>query len=696
MKYFLFFLFFFFLSIQTGSAQPFERSIALLDLTLQNGEDNDGQLFSAEHILKVTGITYKITADPIEATRYAMIFCSSYIDANTLSANEKISLTQYVSNGGVLVATRVSDEVLYPIFGISGFTESNSNYLLNWNNSITTALFRWINEPEEWTISLGREGVVGMFKTISYNLTSGIALAHYSNNSIAVAQNEYNNGYAYTFGFNWKEVILRSLINRDHEAQRISSNGFEPSMDVIMLLVRAIFNEHIPFSIWKHTSPKNSTSTLVLTHDIDSSTGVDSMYLFSDSEKKLGISANYNMTVRYFEDALMTDFYNGRIPDITKLISDGHIIGAHTVGHFPDFGDDSIFPIGSPGNTVSNYLPYNDGNGTIGGTVWGECEVSKNVLEADLGITVRIFRTGHLVYNKYLVEVLDELGYLYNSSFSANDVLTNFPFQDKEGKSFSGEISNVFELPVSISDVYHADPLSEENYIEKADIWLDITSKIDANNANTVLLIHPNRAYKLIGQEYFLSHLPESICIKEMGAYGDFWREREAFHFTSQLSDKNLQIGITDDDLSLDSEISFIINNGQDLENVSVHSLGNIPIDFDSETWGVNDLILYNFKFAVGTNDLSDIENQLNIHIFPNPVRAQFSVEMDLISMTNITIELLDMFGKMISKKESVNRVSGHQIITFDLNELQLASGIYFCKINVGEGRVIVKKVLTQ
>lgn len=696
MRYTLLYSFIFLLTIGTGSAQTFERSIALLDLTVQNGETNDGQVYSAEQMLKVAGVPYSITTEPLDAMQYAMVFCSSYLDSKTLSAEEKTSLIDYVSNGGVVIASRVTDEVLYPIFGISGSISSNTNYLLHWNSTLSTSLFRWINEPEEWTVSLGKSSSGDIFKTISYDLSTAIELGHYDNESVAVTENKYNSGYAYAFGFNWKEVILRPLINRDYEAQRIGSNGFEPSVDVFMLLARTIFMEHIPYAVWKHTSPNNSSSTLMITHDIDSSTGIDSMYVFSESEKNLGITANYNITVRYASDVLMTDFYNGSSTEINKLLSDGHSIASHSVGHFPDFGDDAVFPIGSPGNTKNTYLPYNDGVSTVGGTVYGEMEVSKDMLEADFGQDIKIYRTGHLVYNKYMVEVMDELGYLYNSSFSANEVLTNFPFQNKTGRSFSGTRSNIYEFPVSISDVYHDDPMSSDNYLEKVELWLGIISKIDANSASTVVLIHPNRRYKLLGEELLFSSIPQSIAIKEMGAFGDYWKAREALTFTSELTDKTMKIGIKDADLLLNSEISFIINNGQDLDLIYGISLGNIPIEFDSEPWGTNDLILYNFKFSVGTNDISTLENQMNIKIIPNPVDSQFSIEMDLLSTTILDIEFMDIYAKSIKKKLGIRKMAGHQTINFDISELHLAKGIYLCKINLANNNQIVKKVIVH
>ena len=46
-------------------------------------------------------------------------------------------------------------------------------------------------------------------------------------------------------------------------------------------------------------------------------------------------------------------------------------------------------------------------------------------------------------------------------------------------------------------------------------LWLDITRKNRANGAPTVLLIHPNRNYKLEGMSYYLDELPSDIHIME-------------------------------------------------------------------------------------------------------------------------------------------------------------------------------------
>ena len=69
---------------------------------------------------------------------------------------------------------------------------------------------------------------------------------------------------------------------------------------------------------------------------------------------------------------------------------------------------------------------------------------------------------------------------------------------------------------------------------------------------------------------------------------------------------------------------------------------------------------------------------------------------MDLMKVSIIDIELFDLFGKMLMKKGSLPKGSGHQVLSIDLKELHLAGGLYFCKIKVGEEMEVIKKLLVR
>ena len=691
-KYYVQFIFLaFFFSSTLLAAQNTQRAIAILDLSVRNSETNDARMLSVKHIMKVVGIPFVITQNVEEASAYSMIFCSSLLENYTFTSGEKDSLSIYVENGGILFAPRIQDEELFPLFGISGSESSNARFKLHWDTNVNSDAFHYINEPEEWTLSLGKDTYDAIYKTLGYNCSTAETLAHYEDGASAVTKNALGDGFAVSVGFSWKEVILRNQINRDYEAQRLSSNAFEPTSDIFMLFVRGLYADLNPHTVWKNTSPGNTKSTFMVSHDIDSNTGMDSLSVFVDYEHDNYIAATYNITVRYFDDELMSPFYLDRQSTLENILNHNQIIGSHSVGHFFDFGDDDIFPIGAAGNTMDNYTPYNGGDFTEGGTVYGECEVSKDVLEADLGVDIRSFRAGHLAFHKNLIDVLDELGYLYNSSVSAADVLTNFPFQNKKGRGFSTDISNVYELPVTISDVFHADPITSNNYMEKAAIWLDVAMKNRANGAPSVLLIHPNRHYKLVGLTHLIESLPDDFRIMEMGRFGDFWKAREVFDFESELEDDELIITIKGQP-NLEDNISFIVNDGQSLLPVIVKDEQGVVLDFVQEDWEGNDVIVY---YDGIVNNIHSIEkDRMAIKVYPNPSTFSINVAFELSNSEQIQIELYDMQGKKVLQLFDEYVSKGKQDVYENISRDQLAKGVYFLVVKSKAGVIGREKVV--
>jgi len=443
-------------------------------------------------------------------------------------------------------------------------------------------------------------------------------------------------------------------------------------------MLRNIFSKHITHNVWKHTSPRNSSSSLIVTHDLDSRTGMDSMHIFASDEKERGIVATYNITTRYFDDELMSPFYNGNESSVDYIMDYGHAIGSHSVGHFFDFADDDIFPLGTQGSTQQNYQPFNDGDMTIGGTVWGECEVSRDILMDNHGADIRCFRAGHLAFHRKLINVLDSLGYEFNSNFASVDILTNFPFQSKYGRSFSGQRSGVMEIPVTISDVFHADPIGADNYTEKVDIWKKIFDQNDANGAVTTLLIHPNRIWKNTAQNMLFDQLPESTNIMEMGAYGDYWNDRKEFSFSSVLSNNKLIVQMDQEYTQKDEELSFIVKDGVDLDEITVISAQGEVLSFDQEQWKSNDVVVFVAAPVVnGTRKFSPIVEELNV--YPNPTEDELYFELDVAIGSEFEIRILDVQGRVVRYYE--NDMNNNFLSSNSISVINLTGGVYFLNI---------------
>ena len=566
--------------------------LAILDLCERNSEINKENLASAIQMAEVAGMPYLITTNVGEAIANPFILATSPLKEGTLEAGEILQLSNFVANGGVLVASYISNSAYFELFGISNSSYNTNRYKMIWDADSNHPELSWINDDLEKELPFARTDYARSIYSRGYTNSSAIKLASFDDQTAAVTVNNFGSGKAYAFGFKLQDVILRNLLNKDYSAQRTWSNGFEPTTDVFFLFLRAIYTSNQAISIYKHTSPGLSTSALLITHDIDSRTGMDSMYYFSEWEANNNIKAHYFVTTHYLRDEHMSAYYNSEsIPKIKKLFDNGHGIGSHSVGHFSDFGSLSIFPIGSSGNTEESYRPvYADGI-TTGGTVTGELEVSRDLLNADIGANVRSFRSGYLAFNLRLTNVMSDLNFEFNSTNSANDVLTNFPYFQRTNEAFSGVQTNVLEMPMTISDASKSLKLTEETMDIVVPNWVNILKKNNDNNAPTILLIHPNRGWKLEALQRLIAQKPASVITYEFDAFGDFWLERGALDFDYTLNENSLSINFANDN-SIGEAQSIVISNGRNLDKIELFNLSGEYLFFQSENWKENDIII--------------------------------------------------------------------------------------------------------
>lgn len=570
-------------------ASPPSRTVALLDLAPRNGESS-GSLFSLQQAMEIVGIPYVRTDMVSVAVNHAVIYTTSYLGGSTLTKSEKEALKSFVSGGGILVCTNVTDSYLYGLFGVSGSSKINTRHAVRWAVETADTTLRYFDDPNEVTISLGRATIPNVIYTRGYTLNGALALAGFDDGSAAVTRNSYGLGKAYIIGMSYTDIILRNELNMDYSAQRTYSNGFEPTTDTVMLFLRGIYEAGVPYAVWKHTAPADGKAVLMITHDVDSQSSMDYMGLFADLEAGRGVRATYNITTHYISDALDGDFYTPNIPKLKYLLAKGQAVASHGVGHFPDWHKESVFPVGAPGNSAASYLPYFNGAVTTGGTVYGELEVSKQLLQDELWPMVTTFRSGYLLWNDKQINVLDALGYRYDSSQSANDVLTNFPYLAKYDNKFSGAVSRVYEIPMTISD----SGITINNYPDKVANWLNVIAKNAANNAPTVLLIHPNRKYKVTAEKDLLDRLPAGIKVMDMDSFGHYWRKRPGLRFETSVEGDAMTITILDSRaFPLHADVSLYLRSGKNLSEISVRIIDGAPVHFTASDAGGGDLILH-------------------------------------------------------------------------------------------------------
>ncbi len=107
-------------------------------------------------------------------------------------------------------------------------------------------------------------------------------------------------------------------------------------------------------------------------------------------------------------------------------------------------------------------------------------------------------------------------------------------------------------------------------------------------------------------------------------------------------------------------------------------------------SWPIVDIIEYSFK---GSNSIGQTSESTSnyLNIFPNPVTDKLSMEYWSLNESQITIELLDLSGKIVRTVfEGIHQGKEKYTWTKDL-----PSGMYLCRI-VSKNKSITKPFLIQ
>lgn len=580
-----------------GTFSP-QKTIVVLDMTERNGEDETTgdhcrQLYSAQYMCDIAGYPYSTTSDLNEALGTAgTILLSSNITSKSFTPEEYEALLEWVKQGGVILspAIRASSSAAQPhvaqLFGIDAAAlgvSSKNRTLIEWNPEFyDDEELAYFDEPEERTTSLG-----GM-RTFSITATDADVLARYSNGDIAVTRNRLGKGAVYLTGILWRDAVQRSQLNKDFSgASRQYNNGFEPSADIWALFLRSIVAANNTASAWKFTVPKGFTQLLIPTHDCDSRTAFEAMHYMGRYEKSLKMKGHYFITTHYFSDkevfghSYLSNFYNEKtIPEVEALLAEGHTIGSHSICHFPDFAKTRNMDVVTK-EEYAQRATCEDGT-SRGASTWAEVVLSKNILEEDLNNHVRSFRSGHLCVNPDIPTALTMGGYEFASCYTAGDLLSQFPFFTRENNDWSGELTDILQMPLHISDVYNeknGGGINDNNWETHpaVDQWEEAMRKLRGNYASAILLIHPNREWKMTIQKQLVERLDLStVGCYNFEEYGDFWKSRLTIPFDYSYDPENGVMTImTDlDEMELHG-MTFAVESKKSVTKAVIHDINS-------------------------------------------------------------------------------------------------------------------------
>ncbi len=486
----------------------------------------DEGLLGLTHSLGEMGVPFFVTRDLDQALRHHLVIIAPSIDGKTFQEPQIRRLTEAVTNGSSILAFNVFAGGLKPLFGFGSYAPSRRRYQVLFAAGSDPSA-QYLNRPEERTAPLGASAQGDIFWTNGYTPdASATLIAKFDDGTAAVFRKRTGRGSTYLIGLSLQDVVLRSQINHDFEAGRRYVNAFEPGADIWMLFLRAWYESNEPNAVRLGTIPGGLQSLVLLSHDVDWENSFDPALTFADMEDRHHVKSSFLIQTKYVSDANSVSFFFGKdLQDLKQLYSRGFSIGSHSVIHSAAFNK---FSLGDGKETLSTYRPKGTGfNSAEGATVMGEVRVSKELLDGQLEAQhTQFFRAGHLRVPPSLPEALQRCGYLFDSSFTAGDVLSNFPYPLPLALGFD-EDSGLYEFPVTIED--EEKPSMEQ----RVDQILEVVRANAENGAVTVILIHPNEAIKkLAAEDNLLSHLPAGVGAADLIGFAHFWRARSRSHWT--------------------------------------------------------------------------------------------------------------------------------------------------------------------
>ncbi len=536
-------------SCEHGFPELFPLQVAVLWMPTEDGPKTPLALV---HVLKQMGIPFFITRNLQQALKHRMVILYPEVGPRTFTETEAQQLTTFVKQGGNIFAQNVYWGGLKPLFGFRDFTPSRKRHRLTFT-ATPDPVTKYLNRPEEREISLGSQDIPEVIWSNGYAPDAGTeVLARFEDGSAALFSHSVGKGKVYLLGMSLVDAVLRCQSNLDFEAQRHYVNAFEPGADVWLLVVRAWYEGYAKNWVRLATIPAGQRSVVLLSHDVDWENSFKPGLDFARMEKANRASSTFFIQTKYVDDANSKAFFFD--PDLTllrELKQQGSSIGSHSVIHSRGF---NRFDLGTGHETYSTYQPRGLGFDTASGaTVFGEVRVSKELLDGGVPAQqTTFFRAGHLRVPHSLVEALVRSGYQFDSSFTADDVLSNFPYTLPLDFGFE-EDSGIYEFPVTIEDE------EAPGYAKRVPQALEVIRANAENGAISVVLIHSNESTtKAAAEQEMLRQLPDDIGKMDMLSFAKFWRARDRLQWRMvSASSSTAVLQITSPELAMGLTFEF-------------------------------------------------------------------------------------------------------------------------------------------
>ena len=481
--------------------------------------DADSAWLGVAHGLKSIGVPFRITRDVAQATRHRAVLVYPSISGKLPSATLQ-ALANHARQGGTVVAGHVVGGGLGEVFGFADAVSGQHAEVRFDTGHPVTAGF---TDPAEQRIRIGNPAVAEtLVGSYSYTQPRSAPLAVFGDGSAAITVRRYEPGSAYALGMDIGHLLMKGYNNREEGIARSYVNGFEPTLDVLLRLIKAIYLEAEPAAVTLGTVPQGKSLSVLITHDIDYTRSIRNALTYARSAQAAGVPSTHFIQTKYMRDWNDDIFYND---EGSKLVAElqalGREIGSHTVSHskvletFAQGRGDEAYPAYQPFVTAEDQAR--------GGTLFGELRVSKFLLETHApGAEVVSFRPGHLRNPYSLPQTLQATGYRYSSSATANTSLTHLPFRLTHGRGQTAA-TPVFEFPITVEDEH---PPRLGDRLPQA---IALAKQIARYGGSFVALIHTDVLdHKLAFQQGLIEAVRPYAWFGSVRGFGDWWAARDA------------------------------------------------------------------------------------------------------------------------------------------------------------------------
>jgi hypothetical protein len=499
--------------------------------------DTESSWLGLAHGLKSLGVPISVTTDHRRALEHRAVLVYPMISGRVLEASALKALAAFPRGGGTLIGVNVHGGGLNEVFGFEEAISSRERYEIRFDT--TQPLVSGLHDPKESVLrifsegesdeagspqaeadpSLGRDRIP--LGTLGYTAPRNKPLAVFEDGTAAITQKPYAAGGAYAFGIDLGFLILKGYNYREVGIARSYVNEYEPTLDVLLGLLKKIYLEAEPDAVTLAPAPSGRPLAVMITHDVDYPKSLLTSLRYAEYEKSQGIRATYFIQTKYIRDWNDAIFFNdesvGVLRDLEAL---GMEVGSHTVSHAELFSD---FPLGTGTERYPAYRPFIKRRlEAVNGTILGELRVSKFLLDHFLqGAPVVSFRPGFLSNPFALPQALKATGFLYTSTITANKSLTHLPFQLTYNRDFWAEV-DVYEFPITVEDE-HLPRMGDR--LPQA---VELARKISRSGGIFVVLIHPDvLGHKFEFEKGFIEAVKDYAWFGSVSDFGAWWAARD-------------------------------------------------------------------------------------------------------------------------------------------------------------------------